>query len=576
MTRLLAATQFDVCGPLPAGVTVLEASAGTGKTYTIAALAARYVADGIPLERLLLVTFTRLATGELRDRVRERLADCEQQLARILNGAAGPAGDEVVALLATGSRQAVECRRERLARAVADFDAATIATTHGFCHEVLAELGTIGDLAPETVFVEDVSDLLEEVLDDLYVRRFHRRGNARLDRAEALSIARAAAFNPSDALEPRDAAPDSTAAMRYRLACAVRTELQRRKRRLAIMTYDDLLTRLNETLKGPSGAVAAQRLRARYHVVLVDEFQDTDPVQWQILHRSFVAAGVTLVLIADPKQAIYAFRGADVYAYLVAASTAGARATLQVNHRSDQSLLHAYDALFADARLGHPGIVYRRVRAAPASRTPRLLGAPVGAALRVRVALRDGQGIERTAYGYAKAPAARRHVARDLAADIVALLSSGAQLEHRAPDGEPLAREAVQARHIAVLVRTRRHADQVLEELRGARVPAVINGAGSVFASPSVRDWLALLDATRASCVDALGPGGCADAVHRLERGPDRHRLRTGVGARAPAPAPLEPGPARERRGGSDRDDHGRRAAAGAAARRQRWRAAAD
>ncbi|MGA2924831.1 MAG: UvrD-helicase domain-containing protein, partial [Solirubrobacteraceae bacterium] len=65
MTRPGADAPFDVCGPLPAGVTVLEASAGTGKTYTIAALAARYVAAGTPLQRLLLVTFTRLATGEL-------------------------------------------------------------------------------------------------------------------------------------------------------------------------------------------------------------------------------------------------------------------------------------------------------------------------------------------------------------------------------------------------------------------------------------------------------------------------------------------------------------------------------
>ena len=71
-------TDFDVCGPLPTGVTVLEASAGTGKTYTIAALATRYVAEGTPLEHLLLVTFTRLATGELRDRVRQRLTTARQ------------------------------------------------------------------------------------------------------------------------------------------------------------------------------------------------------------------------------------------------------------------------------------------------------------------------------------------------------------------------------------------------------------------------------------------------------------------------------------------------------------------
>ena len=88
---------FDICGPLPTGVTVLEASAGTGKTYTIAALAARYVAEGVPLDRLLLVTFTRMATGELRDRVRERLVSRGAGA-----GAAATASDDVVRLLADG------------------------------------------------------------------------------------------------------------------------------------------------------------------------------------------------------------------------------------------------------------------------------------------------------------------------------------------------------------------------------------------------------------------------------------------------------------------------------------------
>ena len=78
--------EFDLCGPLPRGVTLLEASAGTGKTYTIAALAARYVAIGTPLEQMLLITFTRSATSELRDRVRERLVHYEQQLTRLVGG----------------------------------------------------------------------------------------------------------------------------------------------------------------------------------------------------------------------------------------------------------------------------------------------------------------------------------------------------------------------------------------------------------------------------------------------------------------------------------------------------------
>jgi exodeoxyribonuclease V beta subunit len=501
MTVVEAYTEFDLCGPLPSGVTVLEASAGTGKTYAIAALAARYVAEGTPLDRLLLITFTRIATGELRDRVRERLVGCEQELSAILAGAqlnlVPTHPDPVVSLLASGSAEEVGRRRDRLSRAVADFDAATIATTHGFCQEVLAELGTIGDLDRETEFVEDVSDLLEQALDDLYVRRFGPRtgGTARFTRAEALQVARAAAFNPKAKLEPEDEPKDSTAAMRYRLALRVRDELEQRKRRLAVMTYDDLLTRLNDILDGPNADAAKDRLRARYDVVLVDEFQDTDPIQWQILSRAFATEGVTLVLVADPKQAIYAFRGAEVYAYLEAARIAGGRETLPVNRRSDQPFLDALDALFDDARLGHAEIVYRRLRAAPAHQVSRLRGAPEDSALRIRVVHRGEPSIELTNYGYAKAPTAREHVARDLAADVVRLLESGATLERRSADGEPEGEEKICPRHIAVLVRTHVNAELICAQLEAARIPAVINGGGNVFGTKMARDWLRLLEA---------------------------------------------------------------------------------
>ena len=168
------------------------------------------------------------------------------------------------------------------------------------------------------------------------------------------------------------------------------------------MTYDDLLTRLDGALAGEEGTAVAARLRDRYGVVLVDEFQDTDPIQWDIMRRAFGDGGATLVLIGDPKQAIYAFRGADVYAYLDAARSAAASATLEVNWRSDQGLIDAYDALFGGAKLGHEGIVYRRVRAADANQAPRLHGAPESAPLRVRVVHRDEPGIELTRGGFAQ------------------------------------------------------------------------------------------------------------------------------------------------------------------------------
>ncbi|HEY3019705.1 MAG TPA: UvrD-helicase domain-containing protein [Solirubrobacteraceae bacterium] len=484
---------FDVCGPLPRGVTVLEASAGTGKTYTIAALAARYVAEGRELDELLLVTFTRMATGELRERVRERLVAVEQGLARALAGA--PVSDEVVRLLARGPGDEVERRRARLARALAGFDAATIATTHGFCQEVLGGLGVAGDVERDVAFVEDISDLLADVVDDLYVRRFHRGDPPGFDRAEAMAIAWAAVANPAAPVEPANAPDWSMAARRRRLALAVRDELERRKRRLGVMTYDDLLTRLDDTLRGPGGPQAAAQLRERYRVALVDEFQDTDPVQWDIMRRAFGEGGVTLILIGDPKQAIYAFRGADVYAYLDAARAADERATLEVNWRSDQGLLDAYDALFDGARLGHEGIVYRTVRAAPANQTPRLLGAPVSEPLRVRLVHRDEPTIKLTPGGCAGKPSAQEHIAKDLAADLAALLSSGAEIEVRREDGSPERCQRIRPRHVAVLVRTHRNAALVRDALDAAEIPAVINGAGSVFGTVPARDWLRLLEA---------------------------------------------------------------------------------
>ena len=93
------------------------------------------------------------------------------------------------------------------------------------------------------------------------------------------------------------------------------------------MSYDDLVTRLRATLAGPARAEIAAALAHRFRVVLVDEFQDTDPGQWEIMRRAFAHSGVTLVLIADPKQAIYAFRGADVYAYLEAARSGASTPT---------------------------------------------------------------------------------------------------------------------------------------------------------------------------------------------------------------------------------------------------------
>ncbi|QEC47293.1 AAA family ATPase [Baekduia soli] len=494
--------RFDVRGPLPTGVTVLEASAGTGKTYTIAALAARYVASGIPLHEILLVTFTRLATGELRERVRERLLQTEERLTHVLDGQAAP-DDAVVQLLAAGPVDEVRARRDRLAHALADFDAATIATTHGFCLEALSGLGIVGDVEQGCDVTEDAFDLLEDVVDDLYVRRFGPKGSPAFSRHEAHEIARAAVGNLKATILPLDTTGDGRPAMRARLAGVAREELERRKRLFGVLTFDDLLTRLNTTLADPAtGGFAVAKLRDRYKIALVDEFQDTDPIQWDIVRRAFAEnledAGATqraLVLIGDPKQAIYAFRGADVHAYLEAARVAGDQQTLATNWRSDQDLISALDAMFGGARLGHDEILYRTVQAVPAHRDRRLHGTPSDAALRIRIVQRDNPAVAVTKQGMASAQSAREHVADDVAADIVAVLTSNAEIEERSPSGATTGTHRVGPGDLAVLVRKHSQATLVHDALRRVRVPVVINGAGSVFAGDGAKAWQDLLQA---------------------------------------------------------------------------------
>ncbi len=462
---------FDVCGELPRGMTLLQASAGTGKTFTIAALTTRYVAEGIlPIDRLLVITFTRMATGELRERVRDRLVRAFDGLVDMLDGAGGHEDDEVVVLLAQGERAEVEARRDRLGKAIADFDAATIETTHGFCLQVLYGLGTAGDVDREVTLVEDVSDLREEVVDDLYLRKFATRPNPlQFSRKQAMEIAKFVLNHPDADIVPPLSQQQDLPSIRRRFAEAVRDEMERRKKTLKIMTYDDVLLRLRRTLLDEvRGPVACARLRERYDVVLVDEFQDTDPVQWDIMHRAFGQGESTLVLIGDPKQAIYAFRGADVHAYLDANKVVESEWTLDVNWRSDQGLLEAYDALFADAQLGYADIAYRPIRAADAHQASRLVGAPEPAPLRVRmVHAADGLVPLTARKAQPKMPDTRALIARDLAADVVQMLEAGPEIVTRRRDGSETGRTTLHPGHIAVLVRTNSHATMVRDALAG-------------------------------------------------------------------------------------------------------------
>ncbi|MCW2811505.1 MAG: family ATPase [Friedmanniella sp.] len=478
-----AVTGFDVCGDLPSGTTVLEASAGTGKTYTIAALAARYVAEGVAeLGELMLVTFGRMATTELRQRVRDRLVALESRLALTLDGRGGDGVDDLEQLLCTGSPPDLQLRLTRVSRALTDFDAATIATTHEFCLQMLDGLGVLGDREPQARFVEHLTDLTHEVVTDLYLRGYAATADAPLAYDDARTVADRVVEAGHTRLVPEPATEGSGAAgRRVALFTEVRREVERRKRSGRLFTYDDMLTRLRDALADPEhGAAAAARLRSRFRIVMVDEFQDTDPVQWEILRRAF-HGHTTLVLIGDPKQAIYAFRGADVYSYLEAVRQADRVQTLATNWRTDQALVDALQSLMGGAALGEPEIVVRPVRA---DHQQRRLTGPLDAPLRLRVRPHEVDAEQAPGVGRL-----RPQVQADLVADVTALLASDARLTL---DGTA---RGVQAADIAVLVRTNQRGEAIRDALVAAGVPAVMHGASSVFASDMAQDWLTLLKA---------------------------------------------------------------------------------
>ncbi|WP_064058157.1 UvrD-helicase domain-containing protein [Prescottella equi] len=472
---------FDLFAPLPQGTTVLEASAGTGKTYAIVGLAARFVAEeDIDLSQLLLVTFSRAATKELRERTRERFASAAAGLAD--PAAARDSDDPLVAHLADTDDAEIALRRRRLMQALSDFDAGTIVTTHSFCQRMLDGLGIAGERDPDAVLVEEAEDLVAEVIADLFLHRFARADSRTLRPADARAAARAAIFDPQSVLAPEDA-EGTRAGDAVAFATAVRQETQRRKRLSGIRDFDDLPALLHGVLTDPEhGEAACRRVRDRYRVVLVDEFQDTDPQQWGILRAAFHGHS-TLVLVGDPKQAIYAFRGAEVLSYLDAVGSAHSHQELTTNWRSDADLVAALGHLHGGAALGHRDIVVHPVSAA--KRGSRLHGA---APLRLRYLSRAGAGRLNNS-GYPAVGALRSRVAADVAADIVELLGSDATLELGGVT------RPVEPGDVAILAGTNAQIALVREALDRVGVPSVLAGGTSVFETPAATHWLQVLQA---------------------------------------------------------------------------------
>ena len=214
---------------------------------------------------------------------------------------------------------------------------------------------------------------------------------------------------------------------------------------------------------------------------MVDEFQDTDPVQWKVIDRAFSGRS-TLILIGDPKQAIYAFRGGDIVTYLQAAETAGAQKTLGTNWRSDAALVDRLQAVLRGAELGDARIIVHDVEAhhqAPAGRAPRATtrsGCASCAATTVRPQRNQDDRDRRSARTHPARPRRRHRRTAD-------------QRRHLRRHGR------CEARDIAVIVESHKDARACYRALGDAGIPAVYTGDSDIFSSDAADDWLCLLEA---------------------------------------------------------------------------------
>ncbi|MGD0950521.1 MAG: exodeoxyribonuclease V subunit beta [Candidatus Binatia bacterium] len=486
------------------GTNLIEASAGTGKTHAITNLYVRLLLElRLSVSQILVVTYTNAATAELRARIRRRVHEA------LVTFDAGGGEDEFLDRLARQRREqgALAEDRAHLLVALHGFDEAAIFTIHGFCQRMLEDNAFESGVAFDTEVVANESPLVTEVVQDFWVRELHAAPepfvrhlvDARVTLAKLENLAiKVVRHRDMPVLPGRDdpvlrAVDDAgnpslaacALALQRNLAEYARDELRRRKEQARVQSFDDLLQRLAEALREPGGATLAALIRRRFRAALIDEFQDTDPVQYEIFRRVYLGSDAVLFLIGDPKQAIYAFRGADVFAYIQAKHDVGGEPhTLGTNQRSDPSLIKGVSALFG--RLRKPfvfdEIPFLPVAAAPAA-SDRLGGTAAGQPpLQILFVRRMGQegrgGAINKPWGEGEGTAA-------IAADIVRFLGSGATIgERRVEPGD-----------IAVLCRTNKQASLMQQALRELGVPSVLQGDASVFETPEAEEMERVLQA---------------------------------------------------------------------------------
>jgi exodeoxyribonuclease V beta subunit len=495
----------------PDGHAIVEADAGTGKTYAIEHLIIELLCHSAKsIEEILVVTFTDKATAELRGRIRGLL---ERILRAKPVGASPPQdGHGWVSLDAAA--------RPRLEQALAAFERAPIFTIHAFCWRVLTEFafhsGARFALAlddgrrafraafraqlREHIAVDELmrhalaqwlqdnsADGLEHLLYEAHRARYEIANRARAIAEAGKAIAAKAPIAPrqlTDLYLP-----------------LVEERLDRDKRQHAQIDYDDMLAWVWRALEGPGGPALTAALRQRYRFGLVDEFQDTDDLQWRIFSRVFVEgnAGNRLFVVGDAKQAIYAFRNADVHSYLRARTellaTGAPRISIDTNFRSTAKLIEACNLIFdqsAQPPLFNGAIAYER---------PLKCGVPKRLALDARARPLVPITLMRYAPPAGKKGSAddiREQLGRFIAATVKRIIEEpGGAIAIEEPDRKSAsaARRNVTARDIFVLASTNEECRKIGAHLRDAGVPFALYKLDGLFQTGEATDVLDLLRA---------------------------------------------------------------------------------
>ncbi|MCA1790642.1 MAG: exodeoxyribonuclease V subunit beta, partial [Thioalkalivibrio sp.] len=319
-----------------------------------------------------------------------------------------------------------------------------------------------------------------------------------------------------------DAVDDTPAAVLRHAAAWVRDRFEQEQRRRAQLGFDDLLNGLDAALAGPGGARLAETIRTQFPVAMIDEFQDTDPVQYRIFERVYRVAenrpeqGV--FLIGDPKQSIYSFRGADIHSYLRARlDTTGRHYTLKINFRASTAVVAACNRLFEHAEGHAPGAFLFR---SPEGFNP-VPFEPVEAAGRPEALRVEGRDLPALTLAHlddvesiAKGEYVRQMAGR-CASAMVSLLEAGRRGEAGFFAGAH--REPLLPSDLAVLVRDRHEAGAIRSALRRRGVRSVfMSDRESVFSTPEAADVLRWLRACAEPESDRLLRAALATATLAL------------------------------------------------------------